>query len=302
MKNKVSYEYLFKTAANRKDDTMKKENEAAGKTIINGQYILDLSRTAIHLFLEKNIEAFLEYLDEDFVWVGDYDYLYMHSKEMFTNTIRQEAEAPPIDIYSEDYSVSVHSGAVWVIYGRCTAEQYDEGQAQMIRTKFHFTFVWQVRNKIPRLAQAMACHIGDAYVPENTKVKDSKVFGRSQALSVRADRRIAVREVGHSKIHYFTLSEIPYIQSENKYCIFHTAEGETAATCKPLRTYDDGSFVRIHNSYLVNPDYIRGIHGNMLILMNGEELPIGKKYRRELISALSHKFHSSEPEQSGSPE
>lgn len=54
----------------------------------------------------------------------------------------------------------------------------------------------------------------------------------------------------------------------------------------------------IQDGYLVNPDYIKEIHGNLLILMNGEKLPIGKKYRRQLICTLPHKPQASVPEQS----
>lgn len=55
---------------------------------------------------------------------------------------------------------------------------------------------------------------------------------------------------------------------------------------------NDGFFIRCHNSYIVNIYCILCICNgkNKLILSSGEEIPITRKYKNELIELLSKEF------------
>ena len=46
------------------------------------------------------------------------------------------------------------------------------------------------------------------------------------------------------------------------------------------------SFIRTHQSYLVNPEYIVKIEKKSIQLMNGKFIPISKKYSSEIKTKL----------------
>lgn len=46
------------------------------------------------------------------------------------------------------------------------------------------------------------------------------------------------------------------------------------------------SFIRVHQSYLVNPNYIERQDGKVVLLKNGEEIPISRKYKQMLSQRM----------------
>jgi DNA-binding LytR/AlgR family response regulator len=89
------------------------------------------------------------------------------------------------------------------------------------------------------------------------------------------------------KIKY---SDILYIKAKNDYLEIHTvsADIETYSTIKAIQEkLPADSFFRIHNSHLVSISAIKLIKGNMLILVNGNQLQISKRHKAELMNALN---------------
>jgi DNA-binding LytR/AlgR family response regulator len=89
------------------------------------------------------------------------------------------------------------------------------------------------------------------------------------------------------KIKY---SDILYIRAKNDYLEIHTvsADIETYSTIKAIQEkLPADSFSRIHNSHLVSISAIKLIKGNMLILVNGDQLQISKRHKAELMNALN---------------
>ncbi len=81
------------------------------------------------------------------------------------------------------------------------------------------------------------------------------------------------------KTYRYPCRDILYLESNLRRIILHTAK-ETAALYGKL---DDISvkypaFVRIHKSFLVNRCHIRSISAGMVVLSNGDVLPVSRKY------------------------
>ena len=69
------------------------------------QEVIDRTKEAIHYFISKQINPFLEMLDGDFVWVGDYEPLYMKGITAFLESVKEEIqEQLPISITEEEYA------------------------------------------------------------------------------------------------------------------------------------------------------------------------------------------------------
>lgn len=89
------------------------------------------------------------------------------------------------------------------------------------------------------------------------------------------------------KIKY---SDILFIKAKNDYLEIHTVSAgiETYSTIKAIQEkLPADSFFRIHNSHLVSISAIKLIKGNMLILVNGDQLQISKRHKAELMNALN---------------
>lgn len=65
--------------------------------------IIHITRDAIHLFINKNIDKFVQHFDEKFVFISDYDSLFQHGISKFMNYIEEEKDLPPVNIQQEEY-------------------------------------------------------------------------------------------------------------------------------------------------------------------------------------------------------
>ncbi|MDD6799079.1 MAG: LytTR family DNA-binding domain-containing protein [Firmicutes bacterium] len=88
-----------------------------------------------------------------------------------------------------------------------------------------------------------------------------------------------------SKIVYIPLNEIVYVESNNTKCILHRTENREYHVYKKLTEIEtelnDPRFLRCHQSYIVNMNYVREAN-DVLLLQNGEEVLIRMKSKREI--------------------
>lgn len=82
--------------------------------------------------------------------------------------------------------------------------------------------------------------------------------------------------------------EILYVESSNSKCMLHTSSGRVYTLYKTLNTIEtelgDRRFLRCHQSFLVNMDYIRQV-GKQFTLANGEIIPIRQRGVRPVRQA-----------------
>ena len=76
-----------------------------------------------------------------------------------------------------------------------------------------------------------------------------------------------------------------YVESENTKCILHRTGNREYNLYKKLiqieAELNDARFLRCHQSYLVNMNYVREAH-DVFILQNGDEILIRKKSKKEI--------------------
>ena len=94
-------------------------------------------------------------------------------------------------------------------------------------------------------------------------------------LFVKADRK-------HYKI---AIDDILHIESLKDYICIHTPS-EKIMVLENMKDILDklpqNRFVRIHRSYIIPKSKIKIIEGNMIQMLNGEHLPIGETYRKQI--------------------
>ncbi|MCB0647241.1 MAG: LytTR family transcriptional regulator [Saprospiraceae bacterium] len=82
-------------------------------------------------------------------------------------------------------------------------------------------------------------------------------------------------------IEIIQINSIIYLKSDSNYTYIFLESGRSILVSKTLKNYElllKNSFIRVHNSYLVNPDYIQGFlkKTNHLLLCNHLEIPVSR--------------------------
>ncbi|MCI9142335.1 MAG: response regulator transcription factor [Lachnospiraceae bacterium] len=87
------------------------------------------------------------------------------------------------------------------------------------------------------------------------------------------------------------LREIRYLEVQRNYVTVHGQEAWTVKkTLNELEEELDESFCRIGRSFVVNLHYVRKITRTQVILKDGGELPLSRKFYEEMNRAMIHYF------------
>ena len=92
---------------------------------------------------------------------------------------------------------------------------------------------------------------------------------------------------------YIESKDIAYLQADNNSTDIHLSNGETVTAFKTLKHFEgvlSSPFIRIHNSYIVNREYISRIHsGNSVCYIKNSivKLPFSKSYKTNIDLIIS---------------
>ena len=92
------------------------------------------------------------------------------------------------------------------------------------------------------------------------------------------------------KLIRINFESIQYIKAEQEYSYLITSEAQLLVSMH-LKLLEQqlpkSRFTRIHRSYIVPHDQTQSIHGNILELQSGLQLPIGSTYKETLLKKLN---------------
>ena len=101
-------------------------------------------------------------------------------------------------------------------------------------------------------------------------------------------RASCVIKSGRSVVNLF-IDEIIYITKKNNYVIIHTRAGaykERSTIDKKLLELADFVFLRSSIGCIINTHYISCVENLSIKLINGEQLSLSKRYRREFVESF----------------
>ena len=91
---------------------------------------------------------------------------------------------------------------------------------------------------------------------------------------------------------FIETNEIIYCQSQNNYTLLFTLNNRKLVLSKTLKEFekllDKYFFIRIHKSYLINPNYMKKYFrndGGYIVMQDGKSIPVSKN-KKELITNL----------------
>lgn len=99
------------------------------------------------------------------------------------------------------------------------------------------------------------------------------------------------------EIHLVPVETIDYIESIRRKVFIHSDDGvyQMYSTMRDIIAKLPGSFLRCHNSYLVNSERIVTVRSTEIVLTSGSKIPMSKRYAkeaRERLAALEHEEQS----------
>ncbi|CAH0998836.1 hypothetical protein LEM8419_00151 [Neolewinella maritima] len=99
--------------------------------------------------------------------------------------------------------------------------------------------------------------------------------------------------VSQEGIRYVRASEIVYLRADSNYTTVHILGEETRVVCRSLREFDallaPWGFLRVHQSYLINPAYVREYlrkDGGKILLAEGGEALLARSRRESFFRAM----------------
>jgi len=84
--------------------------------------------------------------------------------------------------------------------------------------------------------------------------------------------------------YHLLFSDILYFEKNKRKVIIHTKEQgyEMLMITKELLDLLDHNFIQIHNSFIINMKHLKRLKNDTLIMQNGDELPISRKFSKSV--------------------
>lgn len=124
---------------------------------------------------------------------------------------------------------------------------------------------------------------------KNTAIANPRNTHRDELYT--SDNRLVVSD--KNNIYLIDLPDLLYCKGEGNYTTFHLRDGTSVVISKHLKTYEKqllrGRFFRVHTSFIVNlRDVKRIVKGtaDMLVMTNGDEVPMATRRKTDVIKAL----------------
>jgi len=114
-----------------------------------------------------------------------------------------------------------------------------------------------------------------------------------QGPSLKKEKPLIICVKSYGDYRFIEAKDICYLQADNNSTDIHLYNGEMITAFKTLKHFENvlaSPFVRIHNSYIVNIDYVSRIHtGNSVCYIKNTttKLPFSKSYKENVDSIIS---------------
>jgi len=127
---------------------------------------------------------------------------------------------------------------------------------------------------------------------ESQPLRDNKTTAQYSQIR-KEDKPLIICVKSYGDYRFIEAKDICYLQADNNSTDIHLFNGEMITAFKTLKHFEgvlSSPFVRIHNSYIVNIDYVSRIHtGNAVCYIKNTttKLPFSKSYKENVDSIIN---------------
>lgn len=258
--------------------------------------LFELTSKFIQNFYSRKINLCFPYLDDNFIWIGGFDFSCTHSKQEFISLVdiqqKKDNNFSTIKISHDRYTLIDHNSNLWVIEAFFNTSRADKNCYFITKTRS--TFVWKRKNK-----QWQLIHLHSSFARDVPLIYDSKYdfididkysswfqFVREIDHYENHDKRIPFIDI-EGITHFLLPSEILYVEINDKLSTIYTF-GEKLTVRSSLRDIlkQGHFFLQVHKKYLVNLYYVKSIKRYELELINDIKIPVSQKNYLEIKKTL----------------
>ncbi|MBQ7715406.1 MAG: LytTR family transcriptional regulator DNA-binding domain-containing protein [Clostridia bacterium] len=268
---------------------------------MNLKEMSELSAELIIKYYDNDYMPFLEHMDDDALWYGPAEGQFLRGRERMIKTWKNEEHTLTFSLGNIQTAVtSAHPSFCDVVLTYVVITHYPDGHDLSVLQRLLLTWcerkVKDESGKTRKLHRILCCHIANLH----RKSEDDVIYAKeahpvligTQSMPHRSDF-IHFHSSDKSE-YYFHSDTVTYIESDSlkKHCIIHAKTGDVTvqAGIGDIERRFPGLFLRCHQSYLVNPNYIREMRRFSVTLADGTELPVPEKkytsFRAEVAKAL----------------
>ncbi len=151
-------------------------------------------------------------------------------------------------------------------YSEFALESYEFGIVDYLLKPIRFERFLKAINKLPMKDKNV---IPNEIIQKNTEIHNQ--------ITIKSD----------GVIYRLDTENIIYIRAYGNFVKIYTTE-KMLLVAETLTTIQSQlpQFLRVHKSFLVNLDFLSKIDGNVLILKNNENLPIGNSYKQAVLERM----------------
>ncbi len=262
--------------------------------------IADLSADLVMRYYNNEPLPFLEHMDDDALWYGPAQGQFIRGREEMIRIWKAEDHSLTFtvgDMRVEHISSNPTFCNVMLAYSVVIHYPggHDISVFQRVLLSWGERKVTGEDGSVRRIPRILVCHISNPHEKHDDDViypKNLTQVYAGRGIMPQKGERIHLHGTDHSE--YFFLSDNVFwaeASGKGKHSLLHTTEGsvEVLLTIRELAERYPHLFLRCHQSFLVNPHYIRNIRRFEVTLSDGTALPIpAKKYSafRQQVLAL----------------
>jgi DNA-binding LytR/AlgR family response regulator len=129
--------------------------------------------------------------------------------------------------------------------------------------------------------------------PDSQNSSSAKIIEAISGLSLAQEKPLIICVKSYGDYRFIEARDICYLQADNNSTDIHLNTGEMITAFKTLKHFESvltNPFVRIHNSYIVNVDYVSRIHtGNSVCYIKNTttKLPFSKSYKENIDGIIA---------------
>ena len=248
---------------------------------------IDRSILIVTEYYHNNLKPFFEFMSDDVLWLGPAEGQQMQGREQIIRAF--EAEKHELTFTMGDISaicVSPHNQVKEVLLHFDIYTHYPSGSTDVHDQRMQFT--WRERRIKTEAGQEMRAefvmlHISNVW-KYDSRDKIYPVHYETVPAPIRfltrTEQYVMVR-ASDTSVRRIAAERIIYIETVKRSArlLIHTESGsfETNGKLPDFEQKLSGVLLRIHASYLVNPDHVQEIHRFFLVLSDGTKLPVPEK-------------------------
>ena len=238
--------------------------------------MIAMTNETVHHFYDRKPAELTKRMDDNFAWIGAYDFQWTESLHRFVEATRSELAENPVTITDEEYHVLFNDRNVWILYGRYTASATMPDN-KIIQAHVRCTYVWRQMGDEMRLLHIHGSNAADYPPPETQVGPDDSFFAYVRSMTALKEQDTCSYRDTDGNFHCLHPAEIVYIKAADQYCniVTHSGEITIRSAISALET-SFPLFIRTQRSYLVNPTAVMSIRRYRATLYDGTELPISQ--------------------------